>query len=348
MIGLASTNYDPVMESDDSSRNSKASIEQEEVFEKRLKRYEKLDVAASLDHLVAVGSKWEQAAHRVTSWDLKTVVSEKHQEDERLYSKDYLKLAGWHDSKNRKRKWEEEHGDGIHPLAFSDARLSMKERRQDDVDEKNLSIETTSCDVSTEHVPRALLSHCWQRAVHAVATTVPLSAVKESRYDVAKQPLDFSSEKAIMKCAALRLSFPKEDEQQVCPSCEVVFDEREQLHRHYYGAPNQRGCCWRLIDRKHHELLDEALQADVKATMGQLFELLGKQVYQRGSPNKALTWKEVMGILSSVVAQSKRGVGENPVVETLQPDGEQPISLNPLVIEAVYRRLVDRYADIPR
>lgn len=83
---------------DGSSSDSESSIEQ--VFEKQLKRHEKHDMTATLDHLVAVGSKWEQAAQRRV--DLTTPMHEKHQEDERLYSKTSLQTAGRFDCKNRK------------------------------------------------------------------------------------------------------------------------------------------------------------------------------------------------------------------------------------------------------
>lgn len=172
-----------------------------------------------------------------------------------------------------------------------------------------------------EQVPRALLSHCWQRAVHAASTTIPLAAVKEPKYEVRQPTQNYSTPKGITKCDSSRLSFPTAGEQQVCPSCKVVYDEEDQLRRHYFGTPNQLGCCWRLIDDKNHELLDEALQNEVKATVSQLFDLLGKQIYRRGSRSTALCWREVIGILSAVVAQSKQVARDEPVIEALQLDG---------------------------
>jgi hypothetical protein len=80
---------------------------------------------------------------------------------------------------NSDRNWEVEHGDSIHPLAFSSARLSSSSQsnKSDEqvkaINGSNLHVSTTDTSLSVEQVPRALLLRCWERAVHAACMTVP-------------------------------------------------------------------------------------------------------------------------------------------------------------------------------
>lgn len=93
---------------------------------------------------------------------------------------------------NSDKNWEIEHGDSIHPLAFSAARLSQQsnssissssrqagagigsnEEFLKAINGSNLHISATDTSLPEEHVPRALLLRCWERAVHAASMTIP-------------------------------------------------------------------------------------------------------------------------------------------------------------------------------
>jgi hypothetical protein len=271
-----------------------------------------------------------------------------HMEDQRMYEL----RCGLDNKRNKKvhpnnREWEIEHGDTIHPIAFLNARLSSKRRRcTDDVDGANLSVDTTVGDVSTLDAPRALLNHCWQRAVHAASNPIHVDDDEPPTQPESNENNDeekYSVKKAKVKCVKLNLDLPHD--KQICISCETEFDTREQLNRHFYGASNQRGCCWVLIDERNHELIDQALQAEVMQVTKQVCQILAKRVFQDGTAQQTLNWKDVVGIISStMVHQSKRGE-----TDTIQPDNTQlPIALNPDVMETIYRRLVDRYSGLPK
>jgi hypothetical protein len=72
------------------------------------------------------------------------------------------------------KPWNLEHGDTIHPLAFSKAKLSALPLQEEDrasVNGNNMYVGKTDMAVENSQVPRALLLRCWQRAVHAASTT---------------------------------------------------------------------------------------------------------------------------------------------------------------------------------
>ena len=83
------------------------------------------------------------------------------------------------DHSNSDMNWEIEHGDGIHPLAFLSTRLSQSDRTKSNDELKaingtNLHVSTTDTSLALEHIPRALLVRCWERAVHAASMTIPI------------------------------------------------------------------------------------------------------------------------------------------------------------------------------
>jgi hypothetical protein len=76
---------------------------------------------------------------------------------------------------NSDGQWNIEHGDSIHPIAFSMARLAQLTPKDDDqikMNGHNLSIGTTDISLQRSEVPRALLLKCWERAVHAASCTM--------------------------------------------------------------------------------------------------------------------------------------------------------------------------------
>jgi hypothetical protein len=321
----------------------------DEKFEKRLNPRERHDVTVTLDHLATVGAKWAWTSDRLDGCKGSVHLAETshHVEDHRIFEPKYA-------PNGRKRpqndsEWNIDHGDTIHPIAFLNARLATKRFRNDDlVDGKNLSVDTTVCDVSAEDAPKALLNHCWQRAVHLASTPIYINDVNErpkgdeSEADTCEAK--YSVTKAKLRCETLNLGVP--DDSRTCPSCSVEFDSNERLRKHYFGASNQRGCCWRRIEETSHELINQALQAEVKAATKQVCQILAKHVFRDGqTQQEPLNWVAVVSILSSIVVQQSKG----EATDTIQSDSTHlPISLNPQVMEAVYRRLLDRYSALPK
>lgn len=322
---------------------------EDEKFEKRLNPHERHDVTTTLDHLSTVGARWAWTADRLDDCKRIANVTEEypHVEDHRIFEPKYGPYG-------RKRpqndsEWNIDHGDTIHPIAFLNARLATKRFRNDDVvDGLNLSVDTTVCDVSADDAPDALLNHCWQRAVHLASNPIYINEVNaqpngdESETDTSGEK--YSATKAMLRCEALNLGLP--DDCLTCPSCTVDFDSNQQLRTHYFGASNQRGCCWRRIDEKSHELINQALQAEVKAATKQVCQILAKNVFRDGrTQQEPLNWVAVVSILSSFVVQHSKG----EATDTIQSDDTHlPISLNAQVMEAVYRRLLDRYSSLPK
>jgi hypothetical protein len=91
-------------------------------------------------------------------------------------------------------EWDEEHGNGLQPLAFANTRLSKRLRREPpkptvDVgrtttreakDQPDLSFQNNNPSVETWDAPRALLLRCWERAVHAASCTIGCPVATES------------------------------------------------------------------------------------------------------------------------------------------------------------------------
>ena len=113
------------------------------------------------------------------------------QEDVRVYgevgvAKDGFSRPPWPSDRKRiivrinpDKKWELEHGDSIHPLAFAATRLSertfsMSAIQDQSLNGGNLNISTTDTSLEEEQVPRALLHRCWQRAVHIASQSIPV------------------------------------------------------------------------------------------------------------------------------------------------------------------------------
>ncbi|KAI2511109.1 hypothetical protein MHU86_3244 [Fragilaria crotonensis] len=318
-----------------------------EQCEKRLNAGERHDVTVTLDHLSSIGAAWARTSMRLGAYKGKECTDELHHaEDYRIYEKRSRRSK--RKSSSEDAEWDIDHGDTIHPVAFMNARLSTKRFKTKDIDGANLSVDTTVCDVSIEEAPVALLNHCWQRAVHLASNPIQLDDGDDQPTQPESTELDdevkYSTKKAIRLCESLKLDLAVEE--LTCLNCHVQFDSTPKLHRHYYGLPNQRGCCWRLIERKNHELMGQALQAEVTAVSKQVCQILGKTVFRNGlPPTDPLSWEDVLNVFASLLEKNSKG----QVADTIQLGSDQlPLCLNSQVVEAVRRRLLDRYSAGPR
>jgi hypothetical protein len=171
-------------------------------------------------------------------------------------------------------------------------------------------------------------------------------------------------------------------QQKQCPQCTRVFDSRTELHHHYYGNAVVVGCCQVLIRRKQLEAINTILHYHVVTQTDQLLEIVTSSVGggddRRRPPTdnqyenvmevqhlplnqeqkRIFTWKDVLKFLraaldkaSSIHASPTENNPSHPVLETLRTshdNGINPLVLNPMIIEVINRRLIDRYANVSR
>jgi hypothetical protein len=172
------------------------------------------DFRSSLEHIIAVGSKVRRDAWRRQEFQERQSKQQPQQDDDDglkegtlLFAEDIRIYGGTRSDyeigfakppwpipipangyckppNNSDGQWDIEHGDSIHPIAFSMARLAQlppKDNDQIKMDGNNLSIGTTDISLQRSEVPRALLLKCWERAVHAASCTMyaPVHAPQE-------------------------------------------------------------------------------------------------------------------------------------------------------------------------
>lgn len=297
------------------------------------------------------------------------------------------------------KQWDIEHGDTIHPLAFSRARLSQKIPTEKDrkwIDGKNLSVGSTdiSLTVASDEVPRALLLRCWERAVHAasctayapVETTMDSNGIGNFGFDSAGQTSNTSllnaaasvpTYKSDHDAASKSLSATKakcnllgvtklKSRSLSCPKCTRAFGKVEALKQHYYGGDSGKGCCWWEIVEKQKLVIEKVLEKHVKTQtdllMGAIMNSAKSKIPDEPSAKRRrlLNWHDILKFMESMVESSNpvpnnnsetflRKPGAHPALETLQiKENASPLVLNPSILEAARRRLLDRYADVPR
>lgn len=333
-----------------------------------------------------------------------------HVADERLYTIPSKNKSTATINAAAAESWDLYHGDTIHPIAFADAKLASRKRQRrssaindDAMNGKNLSVDTTSCHVDKTDVPRQLVNHCWQRAINAVSNPItidenmdndqeegprkfPASARSRINDDLRMPEGDYSPERAMAKCEAmdLHLIVLKDSHDggaiipnnRMCPSCEVTtFDTNEEVHRHYYGTHKHRGCCWRRIDQRHHDLVARALQGEVKAIIKKVarsilvtrhaLDFQNKKANDESNDNPSaaadahvaaafdeqtpLNWKDIVMILQEGIRNdTKPRPSFLPNTSTEEDDARLPSTLDDTLLELIQSRLIERYADVPR
>ena len=161
-----------------------------------------------------------------------------------------------------------------------------------------------------------------------------------------------------------------------CPRCTRSFPTTEELIDHFYGTTQTTGCCRALIRPRHLQLIRNLLQKYAENQTDQLGALLvngSKQMEQK--QRGPFGWRDVRQNMMHAVENSALIPTGNhsshphtntrhPVQQSMQLSlgmtGENdeedatnatttalPLMLNPMILEAVNRRLIDRYADVP-
>jgi hypothetical protein len=137
---------------------------------------------------------------------------------------------------------------------------------------------------------------------------------------------------ALHQCDLLNLKLDDDLNSKACRTCGVDFESRQRVLDHYYGDDKVRGCCWILIRQKQQHLVRLALQDQVEHQTSRLLHSLSGQLQQhKGS--ESWDWQDVLEAL-------ERSIQEEKV--------ESGCLLSSRAIDSAKRRLVERYANVPR
>jgi hypothetical protein len=288
------------------------------------------------------------------------------------------------------RKWVEELSDPVHPVSLSLMRLSgvthvpaptkifggpvdsLNSLRHVEYD---LFPDERCDDISPSEASRAMLLHCWERAVHAASSSVivvPFETESHPHYTEPSisdcdSPPKLSRDDAVKMCEKLQihdispihiLSQADCDTVMECSSCRTVFLSEYKLHDHFWGTPSLVGCCWKYIERQRQRRIADILDSDVCAVFHQLISLVMRDLSPIESGDTRATtlldcfdvWRllqKQLAISRTIAidgAESSEDVYETVEVERFQP----PLPINAAVLESVLLRLVDRYGRVPR
>ena len=321
-------------------------------------------IAPQIEHILITGGAVRQESVRRKLWQRQLKVSSPkqeptlHAEDIRLYGAPRSESSSQRrGEQGRKRTrgeddaWEIEHGDKIQPIAFHKAKLSLLDDSNDDDNNADHVGDHMDASLELKHVPQEMIQRCWERAVHATANTLPYDAKpKAPAKDDDTQKKLVSLKETRKKCKELEIDQLLTS--LTCPSCTVPFDTQQDLESHFYGTAKVRGCCWNLIQRRRHALVNKTLQREAETTVRNILALVESHARAREAQGSAaLNWMDVLDIANSVVVVP--GKNALPTLKrTVRADTPPPKELSRIitsaVMEAVSRRLVDRYADIPR
>jgi hypothetical protein len=200
------------------------------------------------------------------------------------------------------------------------------------------------------------------------------------------EPLEYTElSQTEKKCQSLGIAIEGIDERK-CPQCTRIFSTPTSLALHYYGNQTSEGCCQTLVRRKRLEAVDKLLQHHVETQIDHILDIVTTSAaagvataavdnqneddtqekdatlpkpppqQQRQQQQQLFLWTDVFRFLKgavddATVIQAPAVETKHPVLETLQTnqeDGMNPLVLNPMIIDVLNRRLIDRYADISR
>ena len=166
------------------------------------------------------------------------------------------------------------------------------------------------------------------------------------------------------KCAHLGIDLQKyRPKNNDCPRCTRCFSSLDELEDHYYGGPNERGCCWRTIEEKHRSMIQTVLHRHVESQTDLLIAAVMEKAKEKvpDTPSskrpRLLNWHDLMRFIEKMLVDSQTvesgqhspQTNGHPVLETLQTKpGASAVVLNPSIMDSATRRLIDRYAEVPR
>jgi hypothetical protein len=328
---------------------------------------ERAEIHDALEHLMVVGNAWRHHDWRLRQWKgsvrsegvlrrrLTLIRRLVHPRDEREYSVPILvgmEGAGLPTqqesaSDNPRRRlqamddaWDAAcFGDGVRLQEFYDR-----------------SLDGIHCPV------RGLVLRAWERAMsvasNTVTATVPVPSLEEDPMDVddsdgtlqqtaeRKQPAaplpearrarPLTRAMGWAQCALLNLDL-EDPNSKVCRTCGVEFDSADRVLDHYYGDDKVRGCCWILIRREQEKLIRQTLQDQVEDQIALLLQSIATAAppppRRLGEGIDPWDWQDVVDAVER--ASKLDNVAER-------------VRMSPSSVDAATRRLVERYANVPR
>lgn len=195
--------------------------------------------------------------------------------------------------------------------------------------------------------------------------------VKEPVYVIEQRGTDKDRTATRLKCKSLGISLNNPDlppglPDGACPACTRSFETSEALRQHYYGGPQNRGCCWNRIPEAQTEKIAQVMELHVKKQMDGFLGLIMACAEARvieppdgqkeNKVRRLLNWHDILKFAEKTIQSSycieastaDPHNGLHPIFETLQhKSGGVQLVLNPTVLENVRQRLVDRYAQLP-
>jgi len=284
--------------------------------------------------------------------------------------------------------WDRQCSDGINPILFAASQLSKANIPLGSLEELDGIGSPDRHSNPPDFIPekdvfRAILLHCWERAMSAASgvLTVDNSGNEGSDSVGSKESIDgeslgsidrdratdyYSRESAETKCRELGIDIvEKEDGTFQCLSCGIDFSSRMDHDKHFFGHGSCRGCCWRVIRNEQRKLIDGLLQSEVKLQMEGIAKLIALDRPASDGPGKSvyiMDWTKVIDKLEEQVVSASNATesesssddssGGRPELmarkawlETLQIDPEKPpVLMNQVCLDEARRRLTLRYA----
>jgi hypothetical protein len=188
--------------------------------------------------------------------------------------------------------------------------------------------------------------------------------------------LSLLKEKAIRKCEEwnIQCMLPSSstttlNESFECQSCRSSeFGTTQDLHCHFFGSSEARGCCWKLIEEKQIDMVHSILVKDVRFSLDGLLTVILSMVRKKKGHEKkdastnsgekhqsaVLNWEDVIDGLNEAVYKENQSLdGEPANVQEKTSISHDKIQVHPYlpsldlnddVVKAVSMRLVERYA----
>jgi len=265
------------------------------------------------------------------------------------------------------RHWDVECGDGLHPAAFTAMRLSQQPCDNNESLPRDFDLVPNP--TYSEDAPRTLLLRCWERAMHAAASTIVVGGEQQQRSPGVTPPqpvrtpalaMETCQRMQIQPFHQLETENNKDDDESkqsndllACCSCGIERSSRESLEEHFFGNATTNGCCWQLVEQKQRAWVAEILQAETVNQTQQLVRTILSESLERPATNRLLDCFDVLKMVTEKYEPNKvlrnQPVCSNVVDVTLEIlFNEPPLHINLSVINAVCSRLVDRYAEVPR
>jgi len=234
----------------------------------------------------------------------------------------------------------------------------------------------------TSKMKQSTTRSCYQYPSSQFDLNTPLSQ-ESCRIKCKSLGIDIESERA----KTMAISKGEATLTKTCPRCTRSFETSNELESHYYGN-GATGGCWRpLVRPRHLDLIDKLLQSHVQSQTDLLLNVIMTQATTDQTDNdvdvnnknnastriseesivankkrkRLLSWKDVSSCLKDALDDTSvlpiesttnrvntRHAVQQSIQTTDNNESTPPLILNQMVLDAANRRLIDRYANVPR